>query len=428
MRESLQKMKWSLGVSLVLLVLGAFWLGRQGREVTELREKLVLLGDRAVVLGTSAEDLLASGRVSRPRDDREARVRRLVDDLFDLAKRQEEMGLAGGEVDPEATGRLLRDLAGLSAMDLQELVRQLRDRDEVGAEMRNGMLMMCLMMLAQDSPQSALVLLEEGAGDLGDETMLSQFLLPQVLGRMAMEDPVAAVAWLKANGEKFEGLDEKQLGRNILQSTAREDVLLALSLVEDLGVKREEGLQMIGNQVRDVAGAEALLRAGGDGGLRERIIADLAGSALAGDFEKTSAWLQEGGLSKAEVGLFAEGLNYYRTQGETQQWLEWMGGNLEQEDLAGNVEHLLGDWAEEDYGAAGEWLEGLEKGSLREAAAGTYATKLAPHFPEKAAKWVEEVPAGKARESLAKVIYQQWRQSDERAAAAFARQWALDQK
>lgn len=134
----------------------------------------------------------------------------------------------------------------------------------------------------------------------------------------------------------------------------------------------------------------------------------------------------EAGLTRSEKVRLANELTYFTTKADTGRWIEWMSGNLPEENLTEPVRKLIGEWTEQDYVAAGKWLSTTPDGPAKAAAVEAYARAVARYEPHVAAQWAMTLPPGVARNATLRAVHQNWPTDDPGGAATFAREHGLE--
>ena len=111
--------------------------------------------------------------------------------------------------------------------------------------------------------------------------------------------------------------------------------------------------------------------------------------------------------------------------GETGQWLDWLGTS----EIPAIVSkerafELAARWTENDYEAAGKWLNSAPDSPVKSAVASAYAVKSYPYDRQGAIKWIETLPQGPDRSKALSAIYQNLPEDSDEA-AAFASEFGL---
>lgn len=142
-------------------------------------------------------------------------------------------------------------------------------------------------------------------------------------------------------------------------------------------------------------------------------------------FVQVSGWLETANLSSDELAAATREMEKKVRAGETGQWLDW----LAKSDLPDQVSRerafeLATRWTEQDYLAAGKWLNSAADSPEKSAVASAYAVTTYPYDPEGAMKWIQTLPPGPDRTRALETIYQGMpRESDE--AKAFASEYGV---
>lgn len=418
-------MKWSILATVLILLAGSLFSWQQQREVRCLEEVVHVLSLEAEALGITSEDLLISNRVSRQRENRSERVGLFLEKLIEFTKKQEEWEDESSE-DMQEEMMFLEELVKLSAMDLKELLLQMLNRNDLKDEgYFNWMIYVFSKMLVDDSPRSVLELFSQTGDARLTNDGIYRDLLPQALGKLAAEDPQAAFAWMKENEERFPEMSENEQKISLLETVAREDMTLALSLLDEIKVEEglhEDFLGQLASSAGDVAAADAILtkmRGLGEGEEIDRL-GSLADSPFFRDFAQATTWLEKVQPTEEEAAQIVSNMKFYQTEGDIVKWLDWIGEKMPEKAQQVAAQRYIGQWAQQDHRAVGAWLNEQKSGAMKSAAVASFAKTLAPHEPASAAEWAETLPEGKMRESALKDVYRSWSRIDEAAAGEFA--------
>ncbi len=153
---------------------------------------------------------------------------------------------------------------------------------------------------------------------------------------------------------------------------------------------------------------------------RGEVLSGIARSLSGESFEAVTGWMETDEFSPDENEWFAAGLLYQNTRGDTHRWIDWISGNLAAAQLDERVGNLVGQWTQQDYLAAGNWLAAAENSPAKEAAVKSYAATVAEHEPQIAAQWAMTLPPGDGRDSTFRLILENWPPGDDEGAEAFA--------
>lgn len=106
-------------------------------------------------------------------------------------------------------------------------------------------------------------------------------------------------------------------------------------------------------------------------------------------------------LSSDEAVTVAEGLSRnLNASARPDAWLDWMEKSLPPEKVADTAKPMLTKWINDDYQAAGEWINRQPPGDMRNAAAANYARMMAKRFPDTAKDWAATLPEGPEKRRL----------------------------
>lgn len=124
--------------------------------------------------------------------------------------------------------------------------------------------------------------------------------------------------------------------------------------------------------------------------------------------------LVDGELSREEKLLVAEKASHRGDLDDKEKWADWfLGIDLVEWDrwIVGQPQQFkhpvikqLRDWGRNDVEAASAWLEKMPPGELRSKAAYEHAWMIADRDPERAASYLDQLPATKGKQNLIKKI------------------------
>lgn len=142
-------------------------------------------------------------------------------------------------------------------------------------------------------------------------------------------------------------------------------------------------------------------------------------------FIEVSDWLASVNLSSDEIVAATKEMQNKVRVGETGQWLDWLGtSEIPAAVSKERAFELAARWTENDYEAAGQWLNSAPDSAVKSAVASAYAVKSYPYDPEGAMQWIQTLPKGPDRSKALSAVYQNLpKDSDE--AAAFASEFGL---
>ncbi len=142
-------------------------------------------------------------------------------------------------------------------------------------------------------------------------------------------------------------------------------------------------------------------------------------------FIELSDWIASVDLSSEELVAATRNMPNNVRVGDTGQWLDWLGiSEIPPAVSKARAHELAARWTENDYEAAGQWLNKASDSPVKSAVASAYAVKFYPYDPEGAMKWIETLPRGPDRSNALAVIYQNM-PKDSGEAASFASAFGL---
>ncbi|HEX7261300.1 MAG TPA: hypothetical protein VF258_05755, partial [Luteolibacter sp.] len=397
----------------------------------------------AATLGIALDPNHPSGPVritKHERENREADAKLAATELIAFAKEMQAHD-EKGDAPVEAIQKRIMDLTdrmmSLDTAQLKIVIAQLRASRDLKDDTRQGIIGFAIMTLADDHPQAALALFTESS-DLVNEGM-SGHVVSSSLAKWAKVDPLAALDWVRKNGEKYPDLVTDDAKRGLIAGAAIQDPKLALSLIGEFGMKSQDSRNAIWGIMSAAKTPEE--RTVTLGALREHLAtlkdekarsetADSAFRTLAygvarEGFEAGTQWLENANLTPDELESATRGLNHATKSGETGQWIEWVGAMLPEEKADRKIRDLVNIWTENDYQAAGKWLAATPPGTTKNAAIRSYALIVSRYEPEVAGQWAMTLPAGAEREKTLKGIYDHWPKDDEAAKQAFANEHGI---
>lgn len=423
----MKAMKASLFLALLILAAGGLLGWKQHDRLVVARETHRLAVADARALGLSPESLLEDGKPPLPTKsgrteaaDKIAAARDFAAELIAFAKEMKEIEKSGEQPGADMQKRIMETLArflDLGPAEIKAVIAELKDSPDLDDEMRRGIIGFSIMMLANDQPEAALSIFTEssdikGIGDMGEHVVAS------ALRKWGEQDPLRALAWIRANSEKHAKLVTDETKAAIIGGAAKQDPKLALSLIGELEFKERH--RIAGNLAESARTAEertallAALRADPKHADLLRETLGSMGSTLAREgFDSAEAWLSTAGLDEAETTGIAESLSHWQTGGDTGKWIEWMDGKVPAETMEQKTGELVRQWTRKDFKAAGEWINGLADGTVKTTAVKSFATTVAPYEPESAEQWAKTLPPGKERDELLESIRRQKKPANE---------------
>ncbi|MCP5534477.1 MAG: hypothetical protein H7A49_16735 [Akkermansiaceae bacterium] len=435
-------MKFSLVLTALVLaaglVPGLFYQKRVG-EVRERQESLRRMAEsRGIHL--PADDGSGRSRVTkRVRSGNTKAARAAGGDFLRFAHDLEARGNSS-RFDSAMNQRgqeLLARLAALGPEELKSVLEDLRAEEGISLETKRNLIGFTVLTMSASQPEAAARFAADSADLLGDSVIGEQALLASVQ-RWAERDPQGAAAWLKTAAANRPELAEDDVKRSLVGGVAKQDPAEAFRMLGSMGFDDiSDGVEAIMNAASDSpAGRDSVLAAlrghlatMTDAADREEVRAEgyaaLARSMDVKDFETSSAWLDQAGLSGEELAAFATGLGYFDAEGETGRWIGWLASRLDIDDLEEPVQEMMGEWTQQDYLAAGNWLAAEAESPGKRAAVAAYAEAVAEYEPQVAVQWAMTLPDTWRRTEVLRSIHENWPEDDPQGAAAFAEQHGI---
>ncbi len=440
-----KQMKLSILVTIVILASGgALGLMHQSRlDVLEADHRDIVGKATSLGLGDQLSDLAEDPRnTKRQREEGGGEARAMTAELLAFAREMEAREKQGGKIGDDGNDKameLMNRLMKLGAPQLKRVIAGLRDDTTVSKDSRANMIGFAIMVLGQDHPAAALALYTESA-DLLENGIIGQDAVAGSLRLWAKQDPAAALKWVRDNAEAHPDIADEEALQNIIAGAAMTDPVTAFKLMDDMKLDDPSGA--INGVVEQARGAEqrtavlsALrdhLAAYQDESQRDEAMAEALetmGRNLSDEsFDSVTGWIKEAGLSEKEATGFAAGLSYFNTGEDSGRWIAWMEKTLPEAAAREGADNLIGQWTQQDYLAAGNWLAGAAEGPAKEAAVATYAETVAEYEPQVAVQWALRLPEGPERQETLERIYQDWPARDAAAAEAFAKQYGIAPK
>ena len=370
-------------------------------------------------------------RSDSARAAREKAVNDFAAELAAFAQRMETIRDSDdeAEIQKEVIGYLDK-LTNMTPNDVKSFVKALSADTSIKDDTKRELIMMSIMMSSSGNPEAALALISESGVSPGLESQ-SRHMLPMVLSQYATKDPAGAAAWLAENGNQL-GEKEDDMKKLLITSMAQQDFSSALSMIETLNISDEENVYGLLAAGVKAGSQDAFLKSLRNDKLtkeqRQAALGSFVNSPfIKGDFGTATAWLDNPELSKADKESIVKGLHYHVTQKAPDQWLGWID---EQEVKSEATEHatrqILSGWTQDNFVAAGEWIQTREDGPTKNTAVKTYAETLAPHEPVAAADWAATLPESPERKHLLQTIHSSLKKKDAAAAAALVEKHQLE--
>jgi hypothetical protein len=429
MKPGISRASWILAA----IILGAglaydFTRQSQSASLVERGEKLEA---KAKSLGISIEQ----GR-SRPRDRAAASGSLDAGETRDIKARLIDMIVA--DEDEEKILDLMTRLLAMSPDAIGGLIEDLRKEAGLSEEQKREATSMLLFAMAGTNPEQAATMAHE-LRDFLKEDFMGDHVLQLSLASWAANEPDAALDWFRQRMQGDAKAFDDETKSALLGGIAGSDPARAFLELKHLKLEGEADAisnimsSAIGNpETRDqaVTALRNAIAASDDEEQREALLDNgwlAVGETLQGEgYAKATEWMESMNLTKEELASLAGGLGYYGTAAETGQWITWIETNLTPEDADSPVRELMGEWTEQDYLAAGNWLATAPEGQAKQAAVVSYVEAVSTYEPQIAEQWALTLPVGEQRDEALGVIRENWPDSDPDGAKAFAARHGME--
>ncbi|MGC6425833.1 MAG: hypothetical protein ACON5H_02415 [Akkermansiaceae bacterium] len=406
-------MTYSLVITALIIGIAAFFGHSQNKKLTELRtqwENIRSTGNNYEI----PEDPDADFSPTRIAERRKSLVRKGEVTTFthQLIAFMKEMKTAqkngdGNNLEIQQRGMdLFLKLTEFSAGEIKHLIELVMADTTLEDQSKTEMVMGSLMFLSNEQPETALTILLETKGKLLKDSRFSDHFTGMAVGKLAAENPLAALEWMQEHQDDLGGISD-ELRQQVISSAAQKDLQAAFSLINEMEFENESAPFWGLAQNVTAENADEFLA-----GIRrldvppeemKNALSSLSNSPLWRDHEAAISWIEKAELTTEETHSVINGLHYHSARGNIASWLDWLD-DQKGSAYSGKSKQLMREWVFEDSRAAGEWVNGLEKGPRRDDAAYQYASVLKSHEPEAAREWAESLPDGERKRKLLKEI------------------------
>ena len=424
-------MRISIALSLLILAIGALVGWQDHQRLVTVRASHAKLVAEAAGSGITIDPAHPEEGVrvtKRERENKDEDARKAAARFIAFAREMQAAQETGEEPD-EGNQKKVIDLMdlmmSLDAAQLKIVIAEIRASKDLKDDMRQGLIGFSIMTLANDHPQAALALFTESS-DLMKGNGMSEHVISSSLAKWAKEDPMAALEWVRKNGEKFPDIVNDDAKRGMISGAAANDPKLAFQLIGELGLKdRESAIRSIveaskspEDRTATLAALREHLATLPEGEMRDQAsknaIRSLIENASKDGFESGSKWIESAGFTQEQLAGIGNGGFSYNVKGnDTGKWVEWMGATLPPgKESESGIRNMVSNWTQNDYQAAGKWLSATPDGPAKNVSIRSYAETVSKYEPETAAQWAMTLPPGKDREQTLARIYQNWPKRD----------------
>lgn len=429
MKSGIPRASWILAAMILAAGIGYDFMRQT--QTAEQMERVEKLEARAKSLGIS----LDHGR-SRPKGRASASGQKIESDPQEIKARLISMIMA--EEDEEKILDLMSGLLAMGPDSIGGLIGDLRNETDLSEKQKREALSMILFAMAAKHPQEAAAQAFELREFLKEEFM-GEHVLQLSLAAWAANEPEAALDWFRNQLHSDAKAFDDEIKSALLGGIASSDPAQAFLELQHLKLEHQADAisnimsSAMGNpQIRDhaVTALRSAVASSDDEDQREELLDNgwmAVGESLQSEgYTKATAWMESMNLTKEEMASLAGGLGYYETAAETGQWISWIEANLKPEDADSPVRELMGEWTEQDYLAAGNWLVTAPEGQAKQAAVVSYVEAVSTYEPQVAEQWALTLPAGEQRDEALGVIHENWPDTDPDGAKAFAARHGME--
>jgi hypothetical protein len=413
-------MKISIALSILILVAAAAlgWHDHQRLEMIQEQHGRLVAKAAALGSGLDSSRRIKSIRFNkRERESKDLSGKTVVAEFIALAKEFEAVEEKGGFMSDEMEMRLVDHMASLDPAQLKIFIAEFRADQSFKDQTRQELISHSIMTLADNHPQAALTLYAESCDLFKDNTTISEQIVCSSLAKWARDDAMAALVWVRKNGEKFPEFVTDEAKCSLISGAATSEPKLAFKLLGEFGIESDSqvisGIIGAANTPEQRTATLAALRGHlatltdeeTRTGTAHQAITELARKMVERQsFEAASQWLATAKLSPEELQSFASGLDNNNTAGKQGQWLEWLGRTLPAGKSDQEIRNIVRNWTRTDYRAAGKWLAATPAGPTKITAIRSYIEVVSKYNPTTATQWAMTLPPGKEREETLKSI------------------------
>ena len=417
-----RQMKISLVLSLLILAAAACYHWQQSQQLAVIQENYTQLAAQAATFGVTLDSSRSSGSACvtrRTRENKEMDVKAIAKELIALAKKMEAVGDLPWSMDPNQQKGLTEIMSRLISLDsaqLKTIIPELHAAEDLQEQTRRRLTSYALETLESEHPQVALALVTESPDFLKDIGSMGESVVTSSLITWAKDDPMAALEWVRKNGEKFPSLVTDDTKQRVISSLAAGDPKLALKLISEFKIKDASdalfqiasSAKTLGERTTTLTTIRDCLAAMPDEKARNQAIEKSVGGlarGLADDgFTAATQWIAGANFTPTELESIAANLSYCNKSDEVGQWIDWISGKFPAEKSGFAIPRIVEEWTQKDYKAAGKWLSTTPASPTKNAAIRSYAETVSTLDPATATQWAMTLPPGPDRDATLKHI------------------------
>ncbi len=418
---------YSLGATIVILVLG---LGLGSKQVSELKE-LKELQQRPQTIGPES----GSNTPSRTRSISQAQgaADEVINKLADL----EPYGKKDPSLDLKTQDAFFKiQIATLPSSQLEKVIDHLMGSEPPLSTSETRIFRYALLALADEHPVKTLDLVKT-ALSLPAFPKTSEFrsAISQALTNLNLSDLHRVDEWFQS-GPKIRGL--------------RASTVITKLFSRQAGADYPEAFRLVGQELKDpehqaaaVKGIRASLTQESASEFlsalrRSTLSSDLKNNALEKigtgnvwpDVHTTTAWMLENNFTREELNAVLNGL-YRRGSGREEEWIAWLTQDSIDMGKFSNthkraLQNLLSSLIRQDFVKAGNLINSLpSKSKAQNFAESQYSLQIRSVDQKAAIDWFLSLDPGPTRTTTGQILYHELFRKDPLAAEEFARKGKL---
>ena len=382
----------------------------KSQRLAVVQENYAKLAAEAATFGISLDPARPP---RRERENKERVAKAVATELIAFAKEEKTSGKLDEAADAARSKRYAEVTARMASFDLAQvkiLIAEMQASTDLTEKSRQGIINFSLTTLASKQPQVVLALINDSSDLLNKSTVSLS------LAYWGMDDPMAALEWVRKNSQKVPGFVSDEVKQTLLVKVAADDPKLDLKLISELGIQDTSSLlrriaflaKTPENRMLTLAALRDYLVTLPDENSRHEATArSMSGftTGLAQDgFTSATRWITGANFTPPELEGIAAPLSDSIKSEESGQWIEWISEKLPAEKSAAHVRKIVGKWTRADYQAAGKWLATTPASPTKNTAIRSYAETVSQYDPATATQWAMTLPPGPDREATLKHI------------------------
>lgn len=424
-------MKISLITTIIVILIGAAIVLKNRHELSGLRATETRLRESVESLHSIFSDSSRASKTGYSSHRRERRDEPLIDlerrarDLIELMKSQDE---AEDSKEQVALFNAFASLSDSSISQLDALIGELRNLNGENEKLRDAVIGLVMVMACDQNPRAGLDLVDSHH-DLHGPNRNEEDIIKNALRSLADDDPAGALQWIKLNREKYSESISDEAVEVALIGMARQEPAAAILWLENVEPDDQDDFaSKIAASATTADQRTALLDAidGRDEDpLRISVLQGLARSFEDGDFEKSTEWIENQKLAPEDLEAITSGISVSTFNANAGAWISWMTEHMPPESIETQVITRVKLWTQDNYKAAGDWLETAPDNAAKIPAISAYVERISYIDRTIAEQWALKLPAGERRDAAFEDIIRAIRIFDPSSEEAFRQRHGL---